>query len=56
MLRLNAKEALKILRNVEDYKTAPVVLFSTSNTPYDASQAERINLKRDAVSEKIRLP
>ena len=37
---LNGKEALKILRNMENYQGVPVVLFTTSNAPHDARFAE----------------
>jgi CheY-like chemotaxis protein len=41
MPRLNGKEALKMLRDMEGYETVPVVLFSTSNAPHDGHFASQ---------------
>lgn len=41
MPRLSGKEALTMLRNIEEYKSIPVVLFSTSNSPHDGRFASQ---------------
>jgi CheY-like chemotaxis protein len=41
MPRLNGKEALRLLRNINGYEDVPVVLFTTSTSPLDERFAER---------------
>jgi len=40
MPRLDGKQALKMLRNIEGYESVPVVLFSTSTSTQDARFAK----------------
>ena len=39
---LNGKDALKILRNIENYEDVPVIVFTTSNDRQDHVFAERL--------------
>ena len=43
MPRLNGKETLRKLRNLKDYNETPIVLFSTSTLPGEASFAKTWN-------------
>ena len=43
MPRLNGKETLRRLRNVDGYAEVPAVLFSTSTMPFDESFAKNFN-------------
>lgn len=43
MPRLDGKTALKLLRNIHGYENIPVVLFTTSMSPYDAQFAHSYN-------------
>jgi len=43
MPRLDGKQTLKLLRNMEGYADVPAVLFSTSTMPSDAAFARNLN-------------
>lgn len=43
MPHMNGKELLVKLRDIEDYASIPVVLFSTSNQPTDLKFADKYN-------------
>jgi CheY-like chemotaxis protein len=43
MPMVNGKEVLKQIRNMEEFESVPVILFTTSSMPQDKSFAEKYN-------------
>lgn len=43
MPRLDGKETLKQLREMEEYNNVPIVLYTTSSSPEDARFAKKLN-------------